>query len=209
MGPTAHRALRVPPVGSAQEAPPAGSPTGLSTRYALGLPRPLAQAVSQICANDNDLLGRVLPSPPPVVHYGCAAFHEQADPAGSVWVSTSRSGVSVEGWVIDPATDGAMDLTLAGNGTTVTVHADNDDARSAVPWPGFGTKHGFHATLPFDGTAGPHEICLSAPGRILSNGTSALGCAKYDETPTVFLDEKGYPIAMPAGSLGVTTSCAS
>ena len=109
---------------------------------------------------------------------GCRTVTVPADPTGALdAVVTTREGLAVRGWAIDPDTTDAIDVHLYVNGRGVPLgpaRAPRPDVGAAHP--AYGAAHGFDTTVAGVPT-GRLVVCaygINAPG---TPGTNALlGC---------------------------------
>jgi hypothetical protein len=96
-------------------------------------------------------------------------------------VQGEQGGVRIAGWSIDPDTTGPVQVHVFVNGVwtaAVTANASRPDVAAAHP--GYGSLHGFDATIPLK--AGAHTICVYAinVGPTLPN--PQLGCRTVTTT---------------------------
>jgi peptidoglycan hydrolase-like protein with peptidoglycan-binding domain len=103
--------------------------------------------------------------PPPVIPFGAV------DAAVAV-----PGGTRIAGWAIDADTSASLPVTVTLDGAQVaTTTASLERPDVALAYPGFGTAHGFAATLTVP--EGAHQVCATAanaPGTPGSDG--ALTC---------------------------------
>jgi hypothetical protein len=102
----------------------------------------------------------------------CVATVVQSDPVGAVDAvaidatpsgATSRGAVPtrVAGWAIDPNTAASIDVRVVIDGAVATtVDADISRPDLARYYPGFGTRHGYSASVTV--TPGLHNVCAVA-----------------------------------------------
>ncbi len=84
-----------------------------------------------------------------------------ADPVGEVttWTPTAR-GVRVEGWALDPDTEGAVIVRVkAGAQLAARITTDRRSDDAAARHPGWGSVHGFEVDVALP--AGEHDICVA------------------------------------------------
>ncbi len=96
------------------------------------------------------------------------------DPFGSLdVVAPAAGGVAVAGWAIDPDTAGpiAVHVYVDGSGSALTASATRGDVGAA--YPGYGSGHGFAATL--RAAPGRHTVCAYGINTG-AGGNSVLGC---------------------------------
>ncbi|MFT3798435.1 hypothetical protein [Microbacterium sp.] len=99
-------------------------------------------------------------------------------PVGSLDVATTSSGqisgkIQVKGWAIDPdvAQSIAVHLYVDGNGVSLTADESRPDVAAA--YPGYGSLHGFSATVV--ATSGQHTVCAYGINTVPGANT-LLGC---------------------------------
>ncbi len=129
--------------------------------------------------------------------------------AGGFMITPVAAGLKLEGWFLDLSTDAPIELGFGrGSGpnapSTVTTMANIPDFRVASFWPGYSSRHGFSVVLPYAGTPGRSQICLT-PG-----ATSAPSrCFAYEERSVAFVPPaitRGTPLQVtlrnaPAGAM--------
>jgi hypothetical protein len=83
------------------------------------------------------------------------------------------NGVQVGGWAIDPDTQSpiAVHVYVDSVGTAITASGNRPDLATA--FPGYGTAHGFNATIP--ATPGRHTVCAYGIN-VGAGANSGLGC---------------------------------
>ena len=85
--------------------------------------------------------------------------------------------LKVQGWALDTATAGPVQVRLSVDGrlaTTVTANVPRPDV--GATWKGFGDAHGYAALLPMN--PGAHSVCATAL-RASGTGSTALGCKPF------------------------------
>jgi GH25 family lysozyme M1 (1,4-beta-N-acetylmuramidase) len=114
------------------------------------------------------------------------------NPFGSVTLTRTPAGVSVDGWAIDPDTAAPVQVTVAGMGTSTTVAASAPSSYVGSTWPWYGTAHGFHVVLP--AVQGHQTITVTAanvgagadtalPTTPIDVGLAPTGSATLTQTP--------------------------
>ncbi|WP_066515807.1 GH25 family lysozyme [Curtobacterium ammoniigenes] len=110
---------------------------------------------------------------------GCkpASIQNQA-PIGSLDVANGGSStISVGGWALDPNATAPISVDVVVDGASHTVTADSSRQDVGRAFPGYGSAHGFTATIAAG--AGSHSVCVTA--RDTSSGaTTTLGCKTAD-----------------------------
>lgn len=113
---------------------------------------------------------------------GCRSFAgASGPPQGQIDSKTSSLGsVSMSGWALDPDVAEPISVTITVDGVNVAnVTADAARSDIAAAFPGYGSAHGWSATVPVNGTATVCAIAVNVGG-----GTDrTLGCF-VAETPT-------------------------
>ena len=106
----------------------------------------------------------------------CTTAVVRHSPVGVAPVLGRRgNAVTASGWAVDPDTTGTVETHVYVDGKFVTkTVASATRSDIAAPWSGYGTAHGWTASL--DLPAGSHKVC--AYGINVGAGTNALlGCA--------------------------------
>ncbi|WIB59081.1 hypothetical protein DEJ13_11505 [Curtobacterium sp. MCLR17_007] len=104
--------------------------------------------------------------------------------------ATAIGTLSVSGFAVDPdmVTPVAVSFTVDGTAAGSTV-AKADSAAAASRYPGYGSAHGFTATLPNVGP-GQHTVCITAKnaggGK---DGTSCQNVSMLSGSPSLNIDE--------------------
>jgi hypothetical protein len=82
-------------------------------------------------------------------------------------------GVQLEGWALDPDTTAPVYLWVTLDGAGRHVYADAERGDVGRAYPGYGSSHGFLASIP----AGPgrHRICVTI-ANVGAGGHTSLGC---------------------------------
>ncbi|MCD9623583.1 glycoside hydrolase family 43 protein [Rhabdothermincola salaria] len=106
-------------------------------------------------------------------------------------VETGPRSVSLSGWALDPATANPLDIHVYVDGVGHVLTADRPRSEVGNDFPGYGSAHGFSASVPASG--GSHQVCAYAIN-VGSGGNSLLGCR------TVVV-----PSGSPVGSLDVVS----
>lgn len=75
-------------------------------------------------------------------------------------VSADGTGITVNGWAIDPNTPAPIKVTVGvAGGQSVTATANISRADVGAAHPGFGAEHGYSVTVP--ASAGTHTVCVA------------------------------------------------
>ncbi len=105
------------------------------------------------------------------------------NPFGAIDLSRRvPGGVGIVGWAIDPDTTQPIPVHLYVDGAfvaTLDARATRTDIGAA--YPGFGSEHGFAATLPVP--AGARTVCAYAINVSAGNANPSLGCRALDGSP--------------------------
>jgi len=100
----------------------------------------------------------------------------RATPTGNVEsLTTTKSDISVSGWVLDPEGTDSLDVTVTIDGVPNRITADIDRPDLATYFPSSGTRHGFRATIPMPG--GDHVVCITAHN-IGAGNDLLMGCSR-------------------------------
>lgn len=126
------------------------------------------QAINTVCAyainvgpGDNQLLG-------------CRTVANSGQPFGSIDSAFGTAdGVVISGWAIDPDTAESIDVHVYVDaaGTVLTANDSRPDLASA--FPGFGTAHGYQATV--SASPGTHTVCAYAIN-VRAGANQQIGC---------------------------------
>jgi hypothetical protein len=98
------------------------------------------------------------------------------NPFGNLEVVQGSSGqIKVSGWVIDPDTDGAVELHVYvdGNGAGA-IRADRSRPDVGMAYPLYGANHGFEATFPI--ARGTRNVCVYAINVATGSSNPLMGC---------------------------------
>jgi hypothetical protein len=118
------------------------------------------------------------PTPGQNILLGCRTVVVNHDPFGTFDVAAfGPSGIFVAGWAIDPDTAASTDVHVYvdGTGYALTASATRDDVAAA--FPGYGSAHGFSATVPAPTGPGPHTVCAYGINNAPTPGQNILlGC---------------------------------
>ena len=109
---------------------------------------------------------------------GCRTVQVGVDPIGVLDVARrAGDGIEVAGWTIDPDGTAPTEAHIyIDGGGAATLVADQSRPDVGGAFPGYGSDHGFSATIP--ASAGPHTVCAYAINRPGSPGTNRLlSCA--------------------------------
>lgn len=108
---------------------------------------------------------------------GCRTVSTSAgSPFGNLERVAAASGaVEVSGWAIDPDTTGPVFVWVTVDGVGRHVLADGNRPDVGAAYPGFGSRHGFSATL--DAARGSRTVCATI-SNIGEGEHRALGCAR-------------------------------
>lgn len=68
-------------------------------------------------------------------------------------------GIETKGWAIDPNTTAPIQVIISIDGRNTVLTADKTRLDVEKVFPGWGSEHGFSATLP--ASAGVHEVCVT------------------------------------------------
>jgi hypothetical protein len=101
------------------------------------------------------------------------------DPGGvlETAVSTRPGKVDISGWALDLETSAPISVLLVVDGRWYVVPADRRRSDIASRYPGYGSSHGFAATV--NATGGPRDVC--AYGLNVAGGSNRLiGCRTVD-----------------------------
>ncbi|MCU1603460.1 MAG: hypothetical protein JWO22_4169 [Frankiales bacterium] len=131
----------------------------------------LSEGSHQVCVTLLNVSG----SPGSPTALPCVAAVVRHSPIGVAPVlGRQGNAVTVSGWAVDPDTTDALETHLYVDGAFVTkTVASAVRSDLPAPWSGYGTGHGWTASL--DLAAGSHKVC--AYGINIGSGTNALlGC---------------------------------
>jgi hypothetical protein len=132
--------------------------------------------------------------------------------AGAFDAVATRDGLVLQGWALDLLTDRPGSVSFH-NGVqpgspAVIATADQLDARSSGPWPGFSDRHGFRAVLPY-AAPGPRSLCVRLPATA-ATGERNVACFPREERPALFGPDipvtQGNPINISLRSIGAGTT---
>lgn len=107
---------------------------------------------------------------------GCQTVVVTSEPFGAFdGARRSGSSVTVGGWAIDPDNPGATDVHVyVGGAGHALGPADRPRPDVGRAYPGFGSNHGFIATLP--ALAGAHQVCAYAINTAGPGSNRLIGC---------------------------------
>ncbi len=142
--------------------PAYGPSHGFDATFAVG------QAINTVCAyainvgpGDNQLLG-------------CRTVVNSVQPFGAIDSAVGTAdGIVMSGWAIDPDTSAPIDVHIyvASTGTALTADGNRPDLAAA--FPGFGSAHGFRATV--KAPPGTQTICAYAIN-VRAGANQQIGC---------------------------------
>ena len=131
----------------------------------------LAAGAHQVCVTLLNVSG----SPGSPAALPCSSYTVRHNPVGVAPVlGRSGNAVTAAGWAVDPDTTEAVETHVYVDGAFVTKSvASATRSDLSAPWNGYGTGHGWTASL--DLAAGTHKVCVF--GINVGTGTNALlGC---------------------------------
>jgi GH25 family lysozyme M1 (1,4-beta-N-acetylmuramidase) len=115
------------------------------------------------------------------------------NPFGSLdGASLAPGALTVTGWAIDPDTVGSVNVHLYVDdrwGGSVTANGSRPDVGAA--YPGFGSNHGFQATIPVG--PGAHKVCAFAINTGPGTTNPLLGCRTVVPNPVGSVDGASSP----------------
>jgi peptidoglycan hydrolase-like amidase len=155
---------------------------------------PVDAAINTACAyainvgpGDNQLLG-------------CRTVVNSVQPFGAIDLAVGTSdGVVISGWAIDPDSSQSIDVHVYVDNVGTVLTADGSRPDLASVFPGFGTAHGYRATI--SASPGTHTVCAYAIN-VRAGANQQIGCR------TVFIpaDPFGSVDVVRAGADGVRVS---
>jgi hypothetical protein len=142
---------------------------GYGAQHGFDLTLPLTSSTNTVCAyaiNVGPGGNRLI---------ACRSITAPIDPFGSLDVANGTlEGVDVAGWTIDPDTRDPIDVHVYVDGALgAVVRADGDRPDVGAAFSGYGTAHGYAASVP----AGPgrHQVCTYGIN-VAAGGNVNLGC---------------------------------
>ena len=129
------------------------------------------------------------------VQLGCRSISAlSGDPVGTVNTTTSKSGVTVSGWAIDPDTTGPASVHVYVDAVGVAVLANTATSGIDSAYAPYGNSHGYSKTI--SATPGAHDVCVYGIN-IGPGGNSVIGCQRI-VVPGLAISEQG---RMPTGAV--------
>jgi hypothetical protein len=105
---------------------------------------------------------------------GCRVVNILHTPIGSLdAIERTPSGLSVNGWAIDPDTASALSIHVYVDGVATVGVAGLSRPDLAPIFPSYGNEHGFSIDVPTDSR--PHTICVYAINQ-REGAHALLGC---------------------------------